>query len=73
MDWGSGVAVNCYIGCRGGSDPVLLCLWSRLAAVALSLPLAWILPYAASAALKKKEKKRHRYIKGKDNEEDEPC
>ena len=31
----SGVAVSCGVGCRHGSDPVLLWLWCRPAAVAL--------------------------------------
>ena len=34
-------------------DPTLLWLWYRLAAVAQIQPLAWELPYAAGAALKK--------------------
>ena len=38
--------------CRRGSD--LMWLWCRPAAVALIQPLAWELPYASSAALKKK-------------------
>ena len=35
--------MNCGIGCRGSSDPVLLCLWlwCRLAAAAPIQPLAW--------------------------------
>ena len=40
---------------RHGSDPALLCLWCRPAAVALIGPLAWESPYAVGAALKKKE------------------
>ena len=36
-------------------DPVLLWLWWRLAAAAPVAPLAWELPYAAGAALKKKK------------------
>ena len=36
---------------RHGSDPVLLWLWYRPAAVALILPLAWEPPYAVGAAL----------------------
>ena len=32
------------IGCRHGSDPMLLWLWHRLAAVAPTQPLAWELP-----------------------------
>ena len=50
---GSGVAVSCGVGCRHGSDPVLLWLWCRLAAAALIRPLAWEFPYAAGAALKR--------------------
>ena len=41
------------IRCRHGSDPELLWLWRRLAAVALIQPLAQELPYAAGVALKK--------------------
>ena len=39
-------------------DPALLWLWCRLAAVALIGPLAWELPYAMGAALKKPKKKK---------------
>ena len=45
------------IGCSCGLDSVLLRLWCRLAAVAPIQPLAWELPYAAGAALKKQKKK----------------
>ena len=53
------------VGCRCGSDPELLWLWSRLAATALIRPLAWEPPYATEVALqmaksqkaKKKKKK----------------
>ena len=31
---GSGVAVNCGVGCRRGSDPALLWLWRRPVATA---------------------------------------
>ena len=41
---------------RHGLDPALLWLGCRLAAVALIRPLAWGPPYAASAALKSKNK-----------------
>ena len=51
---GSGVAMSCGVGCRRGSDPVLLWLWRRPAAKALIRPLAWEPPYTAGAALKKK-------------------
>jgi len=39
-------------------------LWCRLAAIALIQPLAWELPYAMGAALKKrpKKKKKKEYI-----------
>ena len=60
--------MNCGVGHRHGSDPVLLSLWCRLAATALIQPLAWELPYAEGAAIKKtkrqkkkkKEKKKER-------------
>ena len=52
---GSSIAVSCGVGCRCGSDLVLLWLWYRLAAAALIQPLAWELPYAMGMALKKKK------------------
>ena len=55
-----GVAMCCGIGCRCSSDPVLLWLRCRLAAITPIQHLAWELPYATSAALKamkRKEKK----------------
>ena len=57
MGWGSGVAVSCDVGRKCGSDPTLLWLWCRPAAVALIQPLAWESPYAAGGALKGKKKK----------------
>ena len=45
-------------GCRHGSDPTVLWLWRRPAATAPTGPLAWELPYAADAALKRQKKKR---------------
>ena len=57
-----GVAMSCGVGCRRGSDLMLLWLWP--AAVAPIRPLAWECPCAASAALKKKTKKK----KKKDSE-----
>ena len=47
----------CGIGPRCGSDPSLLWLRCRPAATALILPLAWKLPYAVGAALKRQKKK----------------
>ena len=49
--------MNCGIGHRHGLGPVLLWLRCRLAAAALIQSLAWELPYAADAALKKEKKK----------------
>ena len=49
-----------YVGHRLGLDPALLWLWCRPAAKALIQPLAWELPYAASVALKSKEKEKIR-------------
>uniref|UniRef100_A0A5G2RFV5 Receptor-type tyrosine-protein phosphatase H n=2 Tax=Sus scrofa TaxID=9823 RepID=A0A5G2RFV5_PIG len=43
---GSSVAVSCGVGCRCGSDPVLLWLWRRPAAAAPIGPLAWEPPCA---------------------------
>ena len=39
------------------ADAASLCLWHRLAAVAPIQPLAWKLPYATGATLKKKKRK----------------
>ena len=38
---GYGVATSCGVGCRHGSDLVLLWLWRRLTATASIRPLAW--------------------------------
>ena len=46
------------VGRRHSSDPLLLWLWCRLAAVALIQPLVWEIPYAASGPLKKKTAKK---------------
>ena len=45
------------VGHRRSSNPALLWLWCRQAAVALVRPLVWEPPYATDAALKKKAKK----------------
>ena len=52
---GSGIAMSCGVGCKCHLDPALLWLWCRLAAVAPIHLLAWELPYAAGAALKRKK------------------
>ena len=53
--------MNCGVGSRRGSDPVLLWLWRRLEAAAPIRPLAWEPPYAMGVAQemakKTKEKK----------------
>ena len=46
--------MSCGVDHSHGSDPALLWLWHRPAAVGLIQPLAWKLPYAAGAALKRK-------------------
>ena len=57
---GSGIAVSCGVGCRCGSDPVLLGLWRRLVATAPIRPLAWEPPYAMGAIqeMAKRQKKK---------------
>ena len=48
---GSSVAMSRGVGCRHGSDPLLLWLWCKPAAAALMQPLPWELPHAVGAAL----------------------
>ena len=55
MCQGSVVAMSCNVGHRQGSDPALLWLWCRPAAVALIQPIAWEPPYAVGVALKSKK------------------
>ena len=52
--------MSCVVGRRHGSDPVLLWLWCRPAAIALIRPLAQEPPYAAGAALKSKKRKKNK-------------
>ena len=56
------VAVSCGLGRRCGSDPALLWLWRRLAAVAPIRPRAWELPYAVGVALNSKKKLKNKKI-----------
>ena len=63
MGRGSGTFMSCGAGWRHGSDPTLLWLWHRPAAVAPIGPLAWELPYAANAALKGKKKNLYRDLR----------
>ena len=56
------------VGRRCSSDLALLWLWHRLAAVALTGPLAWGPPYAKDEALKsKKERKKEIWQLGSNN------
>ena len=43
--------MTCGVGCRRGSDPVLLWLWCRPVTTAPIWLLAWVPPYAVGAAL----------------------
>ena len=52
--------MSCGVGRRGGSDPKLLWLWCRLAAVAPIRPLVWEPPYAAGMALEKGKKTKNK-------------
>ena len=56
MGQGSSVSVNCGVGHRRGSDPMLLWLWCRQAAIAPIRLLAWELPYATGVAIKRPKK-----------------
>ena len=57
---GSGIAESYDVGLKYGSDPELQWLWLWLAAVALIRLLAWELPYATDAALKRKNKNKNK-------------
>ena len=50
--------MSCGVGHRHSSDPVLLWLWYRQAAVALIGPLAWEPPYAMGMALKRQQQQQ---------------
>ena len=52
--------MSCGVGRRRGTDPELLWLWRKLAAVTLIRLLAWELPYAEDVALESKKKERER-------------
>ena len=68
---GFGVAMSFGVACRHGSDPALLWLWCRLAAVALMWPLARELPYAAGLDLQSKAKQRKKKKRRKRKEKTE--
>ena len=50
--------MSCGVGRRHSSDPKLLWLWYRLAAIALIQSRVWELPYASGVALKTKREKK---------------
>ena len=54
---GSGTAVSNCVGCRRSLDLVLMWLWCKPEATAPIQLLAWELPYAASAPLKRQKEK----------------
>ena len=58
---GLDVAASCSTDCRLCLDLALLWLWHRPAVAVLIWPLAWELPYAAGAAIKKK---KHWWLRG---------
>ena len=60
--------MSCGVGCRCGSDLVLLWLWCRLVATAQIGLLAWEPPYAMGVAQengKKTKKKKNSHQKKK--------
>ena len=58
-----GIAMSCGVGRRSSSDPVLLWLWHRPAAIALIWPLAWGPPFATGMALKRQKQTNKQKIK----------
>ena len=58
--------MSCGVGCRCGSDPVLLWLWRRPAAAALIGPLAWEPPVAQE--MEKRQKRKEKGEKSKVSE-----
>ena len=52
--------MSCAVGLRYSSDPALLWLWYRPAAIALIRPLVWEPPYATDVALKSQKKKKQK-------------
>ena len=58
--------MSCGEGRRSGSDPAWLWLWRRPAARALIRPLAWELPYAVGAALKRQKDNNNNNLNSSD-------
>ena len=55
--------MSCGVGCRHGSDMVLLWLWCRPAVEAPFRPLAWEPAYAVGVALKRLKTKTNKIYK----------
>ena len=55
------------VGPRCSSDPVLLWLWNRLAAVAPIPLLAWEVPFPMGVALKSKQTNKQKHNNNKTN------
>ena len=53
--------LSCGVGCRHGSDLVLLWLWLLPTATALIWLLSWELPFAAGATLKRPKKRKKKF------------
>ena len=64
--------MSCGVGHRHGSDPELLWLWCRPAAVSPIRPLAWEPPFISGTALKSRGKKRKKERK-KETETNSSC
>ena len=58
--------MNCGVGRRCGSNPVLLSLWCTLAATALIQPLNWELTNTEGVALKRPKRKKKEKKEKKD-------
>ena len=54
--------MSCGVGHRRGLDPALLWLWCRLEATAHIRPLAWELPDATGAALKRQKDRKKKKV-----------
>ena len=61
--WVKDPVLSCSVGHRHSSDPPLLWMWHRPAAVAPIRPLAWEPPYAVYVALKEQKDKKKKKSK----------
>ena len=64
--------MSCGVGDRCSSDPELLWLWCRLAAVNLIGHLAWEFLHTADKALKQKNKNKKKRRKEKEKQTNQP-